>query len=61
MSFVPLYQDQALFHEVYLWLLQKGFQMVDIDPMFIHPVTGEVLQVDGFFRAPNTGFSKKPN
>jgi FkbM family methyltransferase len=53
MSFVPLYEGQALFHEVYAYLINKGFRMVDIDPMFIHPDTGEVLQVDGFFRAPD--------
>jgi len=52
MSFVPLYHGQALFHDVYAYLINKGFQMVDIDPMFIHPDTGEVLQVDSFFRAP---------
>lgn len=51
MSFVPLYQGQALFPEVYSWLDSKGFQMVDVHPMFINPDTGEVLQVDGFFRA----------
>jgi len=57
MSFVALYEGQALFHDIYLWLLQKGFKMVDIDPMFIHPDTGEVLQVDGLFRAPDAAFS----
>lgn len=54
MSFVPLYEGQALFHEVYNYVLQKDFQIVDINPMFIHPETGEVLQVDAMFRAPKT-------
>lgn len=53
MSFVPLYKGQALFQEVYAWLANKGFQMVDIDPMFINSETGEMLQADGFFRAPS--------
>jgi FkbM family methyltransferase len=53
MSFVPLYKGQALFHDIYAYLINKGFQMVDIDPMFIHPNTGEALQADGFFRAPD--------
>jgi FkbM family methyltransferase len=57
MSFIPLYEGQALFHDIYLWLLQKGFQMVDIEPMFIHPDTGEVFQVDGMFRAPDDIFN----
>ena len=54
MSFVPLYKGQALFHDIYLWLLEKGFQMVEITPMFINPDTGEVLQVDGIFRSQRT-------
>lgn len=52
MSFIPLYQGQALFIDVYTYLISKGFRMVDIDPMFVHPETGEMLQADAFFRAP---------
>ena len=52
MSLVPLYKEQVLFADLALWLKVRGFHMVDINPMFVHPRTGEVLQVDGIFRAP---------
>lgn len=50
MSLVPLYQGQVLFKELLSWLNARNFELVDINPMFIHPETGEVLQVDGFFK-----------
>lgn len=49
MSFVRLYKGQVLFIEMLAYLEARGFKLVDINPMFIHPQSGEVLQVDGFF------------
>ena len=51
-SLVPLYKGQLLFIDVVSWLMERGFQLVDIEPIFVHAKTGEVLQVDCFFRAP---------
>jgi FkbM family methyltransferase len=49
MSFVPLYDGGMLYREVFDWAASQGFSLMSIEPMFIHPRTGQVLQADGIF------------
>ena len=50
MSFVPLYGGQLLFGEMKDCMRQRGFVMIDIEPMFRDPRTGEILQADVVFQ-----------
>ncbi len=49
MSLIPLYAGQALFADLFEYLTVRGFLMVALEPAFIDPASGEVLQVDGIF------------
>ncbi len=49
MSMVKLYQDQPLFHDVYQNLHKHGFQFKGNLAQMLHPVSGEVVQVDAVF------------
>lgn len=49
MSFVQLYEKQALFPDVYEFLIQRGMKMVRLENEFSNPQTGELLQVNGTF------------
>jgi FkbM family methyltransferase len=49
MSLTPLYRDELTFGELYRRLLEKGYEMVGLEPGFTHPQTGQLLQVDAIF------------
>ena len=49
MSLVPLYKDELLFNEMYIFMREKGFSLVAIESAFSDPVSGQLLQVDGIF------------
>jgi len=49
MSLKPLYDGEALFHELYNELLDKGFKLVWTEPGFRNEESGELLQLDGIF------------
>jgi FkbM family methyltransferase len=49
MSFVKLYKDLPLFHEIYTKLYNHGFKFRGNLAQMLHPVTGEVVQVDAIF------------
>jgi len=51
MSIVPLYRGETLFHEMVAEVCRHGFVLTSLEPMFFHPRTGQLLQVNGtFFR-----------
>ena len=50
LSFIPLYKDGPLFHEMFNLLYKKGFVLVHVEPGFTDPSTGQILQVDGIFQ-----------
>lgn len=49
MSLVPLYKDALLFNKMYDLLINKGYTLVSIEPVFIDKNTGQLLQVDCIF------------
>lgn len=49
MSFVSLYKDIPLFHDIYQKLYEKGFRYKGALAQMIHPDTGEVVQMDAIF------------
>ena len=49
LSFVPLYEGQPLFLEIVHRLLDLGFDLHGILPVFIDQKTGRLLQADGIF------------
>jgi FkbM family methyltransferase len=49
LSLVELYEGQPLLEEVYGFLGQSGFRCVGLEPEFVDPVRGYVLQVNGLF------------
>jgi FkbM family methyltransferase len=49
LSFVPLYEGQLLLPQMLALLETLGFIPVSFDPVFLHPVSGHCLQVDGVF------------
>ena len=49
LSLVPLYEGQALFHEMLDFLESAGFDLVSLERGMTDRRTGEVLQVDGIF------------
>lgn len=48
-SFVALYEGQALFTEIVAWLAERGFVLRALAPAFHDPQTGALLQVDALF------------
>ena len=50
MSLKPLYHGQMLFDELYTFLKCNGYSLINIETGFVNPTTGELLQIDGFFR-----------
>jgi FkbM family methyltransferase len=49
LSLALVYEGQALFSDVISHLADRGFQLRALDPVFLHAVTGELLQLDGLF------------
>jgi FkbM family methyltransferase len=49
LSFVPLYDGQALYPELVERLTSLGFEWYGVDAAFVDPRTGRMLQVDGLF------------
>lgn len=49
LSFVPLYDGQALYPELVTRLNGLGFEWYGVDSAFVDPRTGRMLQVDGLF------------
>jgi FkbM family methyltransferase len=49
MSLTPLYSNELTFGELYQLLLGKGYAMVDLEPHFTNPQTGQLLQADAIF------------
>jgi FkbM family methyltransferase len=49
LSLVLLYEQSMLFVEALLFMRDAGFALVELQPGFSHPVTGQLLQCDGLF------------
>ena len=49
LSLVPLYEGQPLIHDMIELLRRRGYELVDVQPAFIDPQSGRLLQLDGFF------------
>jgi len=49
MSLTPLYANELLFNEMYQLLIDKGYQLIAIEPGFTDSKTGQLMQVDGIF------------
>ncbi|MGH8677505.1 MAG: FkbM family methyltransferase [Burkholderiales bacterium] len=49
LSVVPLYAGQLLFDDMRAKLDAMGFTLVALFPGYVHAVTGQTLQIDGFF------------
>jgi FkbM family methyltransferase len=49
MSLSPLYEGQSLAMELWALLAARGFEPWSLEPGFRDPVTGRMLQLDGFF------------
>lgn len=52
MSLVPLYRAAPLYQDCLAYLTARGYRLVSLEPGPAHPVTGELLQVDGIFHKP---------
>jgi FkbM family methyltransferase len=53
LSFAQLYEGQPLFDECLQDLRSLGFVLVDLEPVLNHPITHELLQVNGLFHRPS--------
>jgi FkbM family methyltransferase len=49
LSFVPLYREAPLFQEVVDFLSERGFGLLALEPVFLDPKNGVLLQVNGLF------------
>ncbi len=49
LSFVRLYENGPLFHDIVSFLEERGFEIYNIMPAFKDGNTGRLLQVDGIF------------
>lgn len=49
MSFVKLYKDQPLFHDIYMMMYERGFRFHGTLSQMLHPLTREVVQIDAIF------------
>lgn len=48
-SFLKLYKDQPLFHDIYTRMVELGFRYHGNLAQMLHPGTGEVVQADSIF------------
>lgn len=61
MSMVPLYKGETLFHDMVPYVGTQGFTLMSLEPVFFHPHTGQLLQVNGiFFRTDTVAETGKP-
>lgn len=49
MSLVPLYDGAETFEVLLMWMVQRGFKLIALQPGFADRQTGHLLQVDGIF------------
>jgi len=49
MSICPLYQSEILIEDLIAYMRRLGFNLVAIEPNFVDPRSGALLQVDGLF------------
>jgi FkbM family methyltransferase len=49
MSFMKIYEDQPLFHDVYEKMYNLGFRFRGSLAQMLHPVTDEIVQTDAIF------------
>jgi FkbM family methyltransferase len=49
LSLVPLYEGAPLCTDIVAWAKEHGFALMSLEPGFVHPATGRLLQVDGVF------------
>jgi methyltransferase FkbM-like protein len=49
LSFVPLYEGQALAHAVMSWLYERGFRLAAIEVSWRDKQTGDLLLANGLF------------
>lgn len=49
LAFVPLYQGQALFHDIYPWVVERGFRLGSLECLNWNPESGDLLWLDGVF------------
>jgi FkbM family methyltransferase len=49
MSPVRLYEDEALFTEMYDWVVARGYACVHLEPGLIDPADERLLSLDGYF------------
>lgn len=52
LSVTRLYEGQALFGEVMAFVLAAGFELWNVEPGFVDPRSGRMLQFDGMFFRP---------
>jgi FkbM family methyltransferase len=52
LAFVPMYEGQALFHEIYHWVFERGFRLGSLECLNWSPESGELLWLDGVFHRP---------
>jgi FkbM family methyltransferase len=49
MSLTPLYENEVPFSEMLAFLMDKGYDVVGLEPGFTEVTSGRLLQVDGIF------------
>jgi FkbM family methyltransferase len=49
LSLTPLYDGQALYLDLIRWLQERGFELWNVIPGFVDPVSARMLQFDGVF------------
>ncbi|MCK5746342.1 MAG: FkbM family methyltransferase, partial [Oricola sp.] len=49
-SLVPVYKGEPVIEEQILWMREKGFDPISLEPGWSDPETGETYQVDALFR-----------
>ena len=48
-SLIPLYKDELLLPDMLSFMYRKGYILMSIEPGFMDPTTGQLLQVDCIF------------
>jgi FkbM family methyltransferase len=61
LSFVTLYEGQALFYELDARLRNSGFVLFSLEPGFSDPASGRMLQCDGLFVPAARAADRRPN